>query len=92
MKYSPKLTTSLTDKAPPGSRYAYRSHGYGWTFPNFRCLSDSGKALLVLSDCGEWKLWVPCSQLLDDSDVYGEGDEGDLTMSDWFCKKIGWAE
>lgn len=47
------------------------------------------KALLVEHpDIG--KVWVPQSQIDDDSEVYAAGHEGELVVSAWFAEKQGW--
>jgi len=50
-------------------------------------VKDTGKALLVLLD-GE-EVWIPHSQIDEDSEVYGEGDEGTLVITEWFAEKEG---
>lgn len=46
------------------------------------------KAILVrLVDHEDRELWVPKSQIHDDSEVYGDGHEGVLVVSEWFAKK-----
>lgn len=54
------------------------------------CLSTSGKALQVRSD--EWAapLWIPLSQITEDSEIQGPGDEGTLSVSEWFATDRGW--
>lgn len=48
------------------------------------------KALLVaVPDHGE--VWFPQSQIDDRSDVYREGDEGDLWISQWIAEQKGLA-
>lgn len=62
-----------------------------------KCIKDTEKAVLVqLDDTSEEvnlpsdKLWIPKSQLSDDSEVYGEGDEGRLLVTRWWARKEGW--
>jgi len=50
---------------------------------------ESPDAVLVLDDNGE-EVWVPQSQIHDDSEVWRRGDEGTLVVTDWFAKKAGW--
>jgi len=50
---------------------------------------DTGKALLcVTKEHGE--VWVPHSQIHDDSETYKEGTSGTLGVTEWFAKKEGW--
>ena len=55
-------------------------------------LAPSGKALLCYMGDGvkEGKeVWIPLSVIDDDSEVSGEGDEGDLIVHEWFAIKEG---
>ena len=46
------------------------------------------KALLVrIGD--EIEKWIPQSQIDDDSEVWKEGDKGDLVIKAWFAEKEG---
>jgi hypothetical protein len=51
------------------------------------CLKQTEKALLVEID-GE-QHWIPQSQVDDDSEVYKEGDEGTLVVSEWIATEKG---
>lgn len=51
-------------------------------------LAESGKALLCVVEDEE--VWVPKSQIDDDSEVYQKGHSGTLIVSDWFANKQGW--
>lgn len=53
-----------------------------------RCIKETEKALLCEID-GKQE-WVPKSQIHDDSEVYQEGDEGHLVVSEWIAKQKGW--
>ena len=50
----------------------------------------TGKALLVETEDGD-EHWIPQSQIDDDSDVYADGDVGDLVISEWIAKQKGLA-
>jgi hypothetical protein len=52
------------------------------------CKHATDKAILVEID-GE-EVWVPQSQVDEDSEVYQKGDEGTLIVSEWFAKQRGW--
>lgn len=60
-------------------------------FPGARALSvsSSGKALLVKLEDREEPVWIPMSQIHDDSEVYGVGDEGDLVTTEWIAREKG---
>lgn len=52
---------------------------------NGECIHETEKAVLVkLSDC---KLWVPKSQLHDDSEVFGKGMKGRVVVKFWWAEK-----
>lgn len=48
---------------------------------------ETDKALLVEIDGDEH--WIPKSQIDDDSEVYQEGDEGELVVSMWLAEQKG---
>lgn len=48
--------------------------------------NDSG-ALLCLID-GE-EIWIPKSQITDDSEVYETGTEGTLVVTEWIAEQKG---
>ena len=50
-------------------------------------IAETDKAILVRFDDRE--LWVPKSQVSDNSDVYEKGDSGNLIISPWFAEKEG---
>lgn len=52
-----------------------------------KCTRATDKAILVVID-GDEK-WVPKSCLHDDSEVYDEGDEGELAVKSWWAEKEG---
>jgi len=58
-------------------------------FPDARALRATEKALLCLIE-GE-EVWVPQSQIDDDSEVWRAGDEGELVLSAWWAEKQGLA-
>ena len=49
--------------------------------------SDTGKALLCL--IGEEEVWIPQSQIDDESEVYEPGGEGVLVVSQWIAEEKG---
>lgn len=53
------------------------------------CLKDTGKALLCL--IGKREVWVPQSQVHDDSEVYAKGHKGQLVIMSWFAEQEGLA-
>lgn len=53
-----------------------------------RAVRASDKAILVdVPTVGE--VWIPQSQIDDDSEVYRTDDEGDLVISNWIAKEKG---
>jgi len=62
-----------------------------------RCkvICETNKAIRIKSDtlaelAGEDEDWIPKSQIDDDSEVFANGTEGDLIVSDWFANQKGW--
>ena len=55
------------------------------SFDDVRCLCETPKAILVEID-GE-EVWIPQSQITDDSEVWKEGDEGTLVITEWIAKQ-----
>lgn len=50
---------------------------------------NTGKALLcVTKEQGE--VWVPQSQIHDDSEVFDVGQEGTLVVTEWLATQKGW--
>ena len=49
-------------------------------------------ALLVEDDSGD-EVWIPLSQIMNDSDITEDsepGDTGELVVSTWIAKDRGW--
>lgn len=60
----------------------------GISMGNGKAVRSTDKALLVKLDDTGAEHWIPRSQIHDDSEVYEEGHEGDLVVSEWFAGKI----
>ena len=58
------------------------------TFEDVVCVAESDKALLIDFD-EDTQHWVPRSQIGEDSDVQGKGDEGDLDVTTWWAQQVG---
>jgi len=56
-------------------------------FENVICKAETDKAILVEIE-GE-EVWIPQSQVDDDSHVWAKGDEGLLIISDWIAEQKG---
>ena len=52
------------------------------------CIKETDKALLIRM--GPDKVWIPKSQVTSDSEIQGEGDDGTLSVTEWFATKSGW--
>lgn len=60
-------------------------------FDDCFCSRETEKAILVvLPDHDE--MWIPKSQVHDDSEVYQENDNGTLIVSRWFADKEGFTK
>jgi hypothetical protein len=49
--------------------------------------SETEKALLCIIE-GE-QMWIPKSQITDDSEVWKQGDEGTLVITEWLAEQKG---
>jgi len=50
-----------------------------------KAIAATVNAILVCIDDEEF--WIPQSQVDDDSDVYAEGDEGTLVITEWLANQ-----
>lgn len=57
------------------------------TFDDVVCLAQTGAAILVLVENEE--VWIPLSQVGEDSEVREKDDTGDLVITKWIAKKKG---
>jgi len=57
---------------------------------NAKCVRETEKAILVEASDFDEPVWVPQSQIDEDSEVYKVGTEGDLIVLDWWAEKQGW--
>ena len=55
--------------------------------PDVVVIKDTGRALLCEIE-GE-QIWIPQSQIDEDSEVYQEGDEGTLVITEWIAEQKG---
>ena len=61
----------------------------GVSLGNAAAFHQTDKAICVLSDeYGEQ--WIPKSQIHDDSEIWKEGQEGELVVTEWYAKQKGW--
>ena len=56
-------------------------------FEDVVCLKETEKAVLVSCDEFPQDIWIPVSQISDDSDVFAEGHEGDLIITRWIAEQ-----
>lgn len=57
------------------------------TIDDVVCKAETASAILVVVDGDE--IWIPQSQVDDDSEVYSKGDEGALVITDFIADKKG---
>jgi hypothetical protein len=63
-----------------------------FTIPNVRCTGQTDKAICVDAyEVEQGPIWIPKSQVHDDSEVWKPDQDGDLVVSDWYAEKKGWA-
>jgi hypothetical protein len=51
------------------------------------CKAQTTRAILVEID--EHEIWIPQSQVHEDSEVYHKGDQGTLVISEWIATQKG---
>ena len=56
--------------------------------PDAKCIHETEGGLLVKIK-GE-TMWIPKSQVLDDSEVDARGDRGKLVVAMWYAEERGW--
>lgn len=57
---------------------------------NAECVRTTDKAILVRADEFDEPVWIPQSQVHEDSEVWKLGQTGDLVVTEWFAEKQGW--
>lgn len=76
------------------ARRDVRYRGRGGTFrrKSVQATAETEKALRVSFHDGKARrdVWVPKSHIHDDSEVFAEGDEGDLVVSRWIAEQKDW--
>lgn len=58
------------------------------SFDGVTCIRDTAKAMRVRLEDGR-ELWIPKSVVHEDSEVYGNGHQGELVVARWFAEKEG---
>jgi hypothetical protein len=61
-----------------------------FTVKEAKCTRASEKAILVEAADFDEPVWVPVSQVHDDSEVWKVGDEGKLVVTQWIAEQKGW--
>ncbi len=56
-------------------------------FEDVMCKAETTKAILV--EIGGEDFWIPQNQISDESEVWREGDEGTLIITDWLAMQKG---
>jgi len=51
------------------------------------CIRQTAKAILVVIE--DVERWIPQSAIHDDSEVWQDGDKGELVVAGWFAEKVG---
>jgi hypothetical protein len=57
---------------------------------NAKVVAETEKAICVAADIFDEPTWIPQSQVHEDSEIWGEGQEGDLVVKLWWAEKQGW--
>ena len=57
------------------------------SFDGVECIKETDAALLCVIDDDE--VWIPKSQIHDDSEVCEEGSSGTLVITEWIAREKG---
>ena len=60
------------------------------TIADAEAVGETDEAICVYAPLFDEDVWVPRSQIDDDSEVWEKGHMGDLIVSEWFAEKRGW--
>ena len=58
----------------------------GHSLGDGECVQEGPKAIRVALETGE-DIWIPKSLVHDDSEVWKEGQEGDVVVAEWWAEK-----
>lgn len=59
--------------------------------PDAWCISETEKAIKVeIGEVEDGLIWIPKSQIHDDSEVWKAEQSGTLVVSNWFAEQRGW--
>jgi len=54
------------------------------------CIRETNSAILCrIGDKRKREVWIPQSQVHDDSEVYAKGHKGKLVVTQWFAEQEG---
>lgn len=54
-------------------------------------VSEDEKTVIAAEDCDRTReVWIPKSQIHEDSEVSEVGDVGTLVVNEWFAEERGW--
>jgi len=59
---------------------------------NAKAVGATDKGIWVQADDLDDEVFVPDSQIDEDSEVYKKGTEGTLIVTDWFARKKDWSD
>jgi hypothetical protein len=61
-----------------------------YKLPDCEILKSTGKAILILiPDFDKDPIWIPLSQVDDRSEIWKEGEKGELMISQWIAEQKG---
>lgn len=55
-----------------------------------RGMKNEGAILVTAPDFGDEKVWIPKSQITEDSEVFEMGTEGTLSVTEYLAEQKGW--
>jgi len=64
----------------------------GYRIENVTVIHETDKAICVSAPIFDEDTWIPQSCVHEDSEVWKDGQEGDLVVKTWFAEKEGWVD
>lgn len=63
---------------------------YKFEIEDAECVAQTDKAICVRAPDLDGQVWIPQSQVHEDSEVWKEGQSGKLVVNEWWAEKEGW--
>ena len=64
----------------------------GYVIEDAECVHETEKAIFVEASVFDEPVSIPKSVIHDESEVWKDGQTGDLVVKMWFAEKKGWSD